>query len=51
MPVCLINDLDFTTKKTKESNQIEMKNKIKKRRKRRNPKKELIISKIIVKIK
>ena len=31
MPVCLINDLDFTTKKTKESNQIEMKNKIKKR--------------------
>lgn len=29
MPVCLINDLDFTTKKTKESNQIEMKNKIK----------------------
>lgn len=48
MPVCLINDLDFTTKKTKESNQIEMKNKIKKRR---NPKKELTISKIIVKIK
>lgn len=43
MPVCLINDLDFTTKKTKESNQIEMKNKIKKtnKSKRTNPNEQI----------